>query len=305
MAMSRLRITDFSDSDSDGGIVRYSANNSIYNPAMTAQLLEHHPLTMPLSNHFIHVISRDHEIYSLDFNVANNLFNTIGQQFLQIYKAGNPDADPVLMTKPSIATHLPPLPSHLFDVLPYPAILDVYPSYSQNPLMAANTIEGIQQMYRVAQKVGLDAAEWTWRARLVCAQEEGRYGWSWDDIEREEELAVLGPAGCNALIEAPASVESDNSVRDVILHPRFSNWIALHPEYNPHDALLALNPFLTRACDACSPTPDHWNFECKPTARNNSPASFESTDGSMEGSDSGSSDSESIGDSSSDSMAEV
>lgn len=200
------------DSDADA-LSAYTPSNANFHPAVLAQLHNFNPITMPLQPHHIHTMNAEHGIYSLDLGVATSLYNILGQMFRYIHQAGGQLSLTAVNSIDNIYSIPPPLPSSLFNDagLPEPRILSVYPFYTQNPLICANTLNSIHTLYRVAQELALETAEWIAKARLMCARSDSQYGWRWDDIDREAQLAILGPTAYHALIEAPAAISTDNN----------------------------------------------------------------------------------------------
>lgn len=260
MPIQSRMIASASASDADYSVIPHIPTNATLHPAVLAQVLGANPLTMTLQPQHIHTLSSEQGIFAIDTEIANALYTTVALMFTQIHRAGSYKTHGYIDYKRTHPSQLPAISAHLFTDagLPIPPVLELVQFYTQNPILSANTWEGIFRAFSFGQNLGMQTAEWMAKARLICATRDDQFGWNWEGLEVEKQLCILGPTAYNALINAPAAIASENTskhcrhsfrfhltlnlidsgytVKDVILHPRYSRWIKDHPRYNPFDS---------------------------------------------------------------------
>ena len=177
----------------------YGPPQITYHPEIVFQLIHSHPLTRPFGPVLVHHLANHEAGYILDLEVVQSICQIFKALFTKIHTAADPHSGPI---KGAIAHILPPIKimSQLFDDvnLPIPAILDIYPTFSANPLLIPNIFKDIEEIYKAAQDVGLEALKWIAKARLVCATHENQFGWHWADLDCECAILLQGPAAFNA-----------------------------------------------------------------------------------------------------------
>lgn len=277
--MSIALSSSFPSFDVSRVLTPYAPDTTIFNPIVMTEMLGYHPLTRPFTDDIIHTLSYESDLVSLDHKVASTIYNCLCDIFYAIHKAGTSDADAILKNNSDVVFHLPPIPNYRFSNagLAAPAILELMPRFTQNPFLIAGTREYIRKVYCLAQVVGMNSLEWISKARMVCARDEDGFGWRWDNVGHDEDIVGLGPTVVNSLIEAPAALRTENNgeipdpisrhfiiinahetlVRDMIVHPRYSNWTRLHPEYDPARPILDRLARERASCYPCSRTQSH------------------------------------------------
>lgn len=199
--------------DVNSVLTPYAPDTTVFNPIVLTEMLGYHPLTRPFTNDIVHSLNYEADLVSLDHKVASGLYQCLCDIFYAIHKAGTTDADLILKNNSDVVFHLPPVPDYQFTNagLGVPAILGLMPRFTQNPFLIAGSREYIRKVYCLAQVVGMNSLEWIAKARMICARDANGYGWRWENLDREEGIAGLGPTTVNSLIEAPAALRTENN----------------------------------------------------------------------------------------------
>jgi hypothetical protein len=103
----------------------------------TATILEMSFLTMTLMHHHVHTVSKNHNIYSLDFHWASGIWCVLKDLSRTNHKAANPTVDPFESLPHYINPH------HLSKIgIATPQILMIK-KYSQNMLLSTTLIDQV------------------------------------------------------------------------------------------------------------------------------------------------------------------
>ena len=214
--------------------------NPAYNPDILSNILETSYLTMRLKRHHIHDLSEIHNLYSLDFHLAMGIWYLLKDLSRSIHEAADSSVNPFEI----LPTYLNP--NRLSEIGMVPPRILMIEGFSQNILLSATMLEEVNKLFKMAQSVGLEALEWIGEAKRRCEAMRGSHGWHWDAPEAgtmaihtrlplsagqgQIEYGLYPAFGSDS--PANRTPPSDAS-KAVILHPRYSNWAADHPEYNP------------------------------------------------------------------------
>jgi hypothetical protein len=129
---------------------------------------------MTLKWHHIHTISKIHNCYVLNFQLASGMWHVLKDLSQSIHKATNPAVN-LFEYLPSYL-HL----SHLHELkIPAPCILQIK-NFSQNMLLSATTIEEVCCLFNVAQAIGIEMVEWIVEAKKHCRLLRGSRSWKWN-----------------------------------------------------------------------------------------------------------------------------
>ena len=134
-------------------------------------ILENSPLTMTLQDHHLHRASATKNLFSIDFELANTLWFILKDLSRTIQFA----ADPLL----DLFSDLPGTldPKLLEDInMPFPTILAIEKNYTQNLLIVLSTQAKLEQLFGIAQKIGLAGTQWIQEARERCGEDRNGHG---------------------------------------------------------------------------------------------------------------------------------
>ena len=184
--------------------------NPISNSSILRGILESSFLTTTLKHHHIHVISKIHNFYSLDFDLANGIWHVLKDLSCSIHKAADPTINPFEALPSQIN------PARLREIeMVSPRILQIK-NFSQNMLLCATTHEEIRQLSATVQGIGIEALEWIVEAKKRCGILGRVHSWHWSVDEEVD--SDLFPA-----------LEGQLSLSDTALIPDNSNTLILHP----------------------------------------------------------------------------
>ena len=194
--------------------IRYTLKNSL--------------LTMSLHNYHLHCASNTNDLFSLNFQLATGLWFTIKDISRTIQLAANPLLNP-------FGDLLGTLDPELLDRIgmPFPTILSIK-KYTQNLLIIMSTQVKVCHLFGIAQKVGLDGAQWIQMARERCSEAQDSLGWDWSESGNGPTDSVNLPKMVNrGYIESVTdSGKLDNS-KVLVLHLTLSTYAQEHPNFDP------------------------------------------------------------------------
>ncbi len=191
-------------------------------------ILENSPLTMTLREHHFHCTSVSEDLYSLDFQLVTGLWFILRDISRTIQLAANPLLDPF----DSLPGTIDPELLERIGMLS-PAILAVE-NYTQNPLTVTSNRTELYHLFELAQRIGLDGAEWIQRAREKCRMSEEGLGWNWSENGNTLAYPVTMPKSVNCgYIESIVDDDEPDYSRALVLHPTLSTYAQEHPDFNP------------------------------------------------------------------------
>jgi hypothetical protein len=191
-------------------------------------ILENSPLTMTLREQHLHCASISKGLYSLDFQLVTGLWFILKDISRTIQLAANPLLDPFDSLPSTID---PELLEHIG--MPSPAILAVE-NYTQNLLTVTSTQTELCHLFGLAQKIGLDGAQWIHMAREKCRSSKEGFGWDWSENGNGLAYSVTMPKSVNCgYIESIVDDDEPDYSKALILHPTLSTYAQEHPDFDP------------------------------------------------------------------------
>ena len=191
-------------------------------------ILEHSPLTMSLREHHLHCASVSEGLYSLDFQLVTGLWFILKDISRTIQLAANPLLDPF----DSLPGTVDPDLLERID-MPSPAILAVE-NYTQNLLTVTSTRAELCRLFGLAQKIGLDGAQWIQMAREKCRTSQEGFGWNWSENGNTLAYSVTMPKSvCCGYIESTIDDDKPDYSKALVLHPTLSTYAQEHPDFDP------------------------------------------------------------------------
>jgi hypothetical protein len=117
--------------------------------------------------------------------------------------------------------------------MPFPTVLSIE-KYTQNLLIVMSTRVEVCRLFGIAQKAGLDGAQWIQMARERCSEAKDSLGWDWSESGNEPTYSVNLPkmVNCGYIESIDDSDEVDNS-KVIVLHPTLSTYAQEHPDFDP------------------------------------------------------------------------
>jgi hypothetical protein len=117
--------------------------------------------------------------------------------------------------------------------MPFPAVLSIK-KYTQNLLIIISTRADLYHLFRIAQKAGLDGAQWIWMARERCIEVKDNFGWNWSKSGNSPTYSVNLPKLVNCgYIESIIDSDIPDYSKALVLHLTLSTYAQEHPDFDP------------------------------------------------------------------------
>ena len=170
-------------------------------------------LTMNLCNYHLHCASDTNNLFSLNFQLTTRLWFTLKDISHTIQLATNPLLDRIGM--------------------PFPTVLSIE-KYTQNLLIIMSIQAEVCHLFRIAQEVSLDGAQWIQMAKERCSEAKDSLGWDWSESSNGPTYSVNLPktVNCSYIESVADSDELDNS-KALVLHLSLSTYTQEHPDFDP------------------------------------------------------------------------
>jgi len=180
--------------------------------------------TISLHDYHLHCASDTDNLFSLNFQLTTRLWFTLKDISHTIQLTAIPLLNP-------FGDLLGTLDPKLLDQIsmPFPAILSIE-KHTQN----MSTWAEVCCLFGIAQKAGLDGAQWIQMARERCSGAKDSSGWDWSKSSNGSTYLVNLPksVNCSYVESVTDSNKLDNS-NTLILHPTLSTYAQELPNFNP------------------------------------------------------------------------